>query len=349
MKLLIDLADRGVLPDALIRLGIRMLDKKRLKDENPGSLEKAINRKMGFIKAMRKSPVALSTHKPNEQHYEIPPEFFLKVLGKRLKYSCCRWTEDMSNLEEAEDAMLRLTSQRACLENGMKILDLGCGWGSLSFWIAEKYPDSQIVAVSNSVPQGDFIRSKARALNLSNIRVVTANMNHFSPGGRFDRVFSIEMFEHMRNWAELLSRIAGWLEDDGKFFMHIFVHRSLPYLFETGGEHDWMGRHFFTGGMMPSDDLLLYFQDDLVLEKHWRVNGRHYSRTTEAWLQRMDERKKEIMPVMAGTYGEKMAGIWFQRWRIFFMACSELFAASRGEQWLVGHYLMRKRKSSAGS
>jgi cyclopropane-fatty-acyl-phospholipid synthase len=345
MKLLIDLADRGMLPDSLIRLGIRMLNRKRLKGENPGSLEKAMSRKMAFIEAMRNSPIALSTRKPNEQHYEIPPEFFLKILGKRLKYSCCYWTKDVSDIDEAEEVMLRLTCQRARLENGMNILDLGCGWGSLSIWIAEKYPDSQIVAVSNSALQGDFIKSKARALKISNIEVVTADMNHFNPRNQFDRVISIEMFEHMRNWAELLFRIAGWLKEDGRFFMHIFVHRSLPYLFETGGEHNWMGRHFFTGGMMPSDDLPLYFQKDLILEKHWHINGKHYTRTTEAWLQRMDSQKKEILPVMARTYGKDRALIWFQRWRIFFMACSELFSAAKGEQWLVAHYLMIKGRN----
>ncbi len=343
MKLPLHWAERGVLPDRFIRFGIRLLNRKRLRDERPESFEAAADAKMKFVALLRKNPVALATDRANEQHYELPPEFFEKVLGRRLKYSGCYWPPGVTDLDGAEESMLHLTCRRAQVDDGMRILELGCGWGSLSLWIARKYPAAQVIAVSNSRPQGDFIRARAEAMKLANLQVLTADMNHFQAEGSFDRVLSIEMFEHMRNWGELLRRVAGWLRDDGKFFMHVFVHRSLPYLFETRGEHDWMGRYFFTGGMMPSDDLVLYFQDDLVLENHWRVNGTHYEKTAEAWLQKLDEQRDAILPILAQAYGEARALLWFQRWRIFFMACAELFATHGGEEWLVAHYLMRKR------
>ncbi len=343
MKLHLQWADGGLLPDRLIRWGIRLLNQKRLRDENPGSLEAAARAKIDFVHMLQESPVALATKLANEQHYELPPQFFQKILGKRLKYSGCLWPPGVKDLEGAEEAMLSLTCRRAQLEDGMRVLDLGCGWGSLSIWIAEKYPASQIVAVSNSRLQGDFIRSRARELGFSNIETITADMNHFQAHGPFNRVMSIEMFEHMRNWEKLLGRVAGWLEEKGKFFMHVFVHQTIPYLFEPKGDHDWMARHFFTGGMMPSHDLALYFQRDLVLENHWLVNGSHYEKTAEAWLRRLDQQRKEILTLFTKVYGEKERAIWLQRWRIFFMACSELFGARHGEEWLVAHHLMRKR------
>jgi cyclopropane-fatty-acyl-phospholipid synthase len=341
---LVDLSDRGILPDKLIRFGIRRLDKKRLQAEKRKSMEDQGKALFEFIDNMRNSPIAIQPHKPNEQHYEIPPAFFQKVLGKHLKYSGCYWPEGVNNLDDAEAQMLELTSKRAQLENGMQILELGCGWGSLTLWMAEHFPESQVVAVSNSRPQADFINTRRVERGLDNVSVITEDINHFSIDRQFDRVVSVEMFEHMRNWPRLLQNISYWLKAEGKLFIHIFCHRRFPYTYDGDEEDNWMGKYFFSGGVMPSYKLLFYFQHHLMVENHWHINGMHYSKTAEAWLEKLDQNRNQILPIMQDVYGPKDAERWLQRWRIFFMACAELWGYCNGREWLVAHYLLNKRR-----
>ena len=344
MMTLTDLSDRGILPDKLIRFGIRRLDKKRLQAERSKSIRDQGKALIEFIDIMRKSPVAVLPQKPNEQHYEIPPAFFQNVLGKHLKYSGCYWPEGVNSLDDAEARMLELTSKRAQLEDGMEILELGSGWGSLTLWMAEQYPNSRVVTVSNSRPQADFINSRCAERNLSNVTAITADMNHFSIDRQFDRVVSVEMFEHMRNWPLLLQNISRWLKPVGKLFIHIFCHRKYAYTYDGNGDNNWMGKYFFSGGVMPSYKLLFYFQHHLMVERHWHVNGMHYSKTAEAWLEKLDQNREQILPIMQDIYGPKDAERWLQRWRIFFMACAELWGYRNGQEWLVAHYLLTKRR-----
>lgn len=346
MNGLISAMERGLLPDALIRRGIRQLLRVRLAAEGGGDVEARGQRQRDFLEQLRGGPLALAVDAANRQHYELPPEFFVQVLGPRRKYSCCLFPAGNDDLAAAEDAMLRLTCQRAALADGMAILELGCGWGSLTLWMAEHYPHARITALSNSAPQREFIENVCRERGFANVRVITADINEFSSEETFDRIVSVEMFEHMRNYPELLRRIAGWLKDDGRLFVHIFCHRELAYFFETAGADDWMGRYFFTGGIMPSDHLLYYCNQDLRVEEHWRVNGRHYQKTCEHWLRRQDARREQILPILSGVYGLD-AAIWFRRWRVFFMACAELFGFNGGNEWFVSHYLLGKQGRGA--
>ncbi len=339
----IEAAERGWVPDSLIRWLIRRLCGRRARQGDRGNCEANRESLRDFIQQLRHSPIALVPEKANQQHYEVPAEFFQQVLGPHGKYSCCLWTDASRSLGEAESAALAETCQRADLRDGQDILELGCGWGSLTLWMAEHYPHSRITAVSNSASQRASICAAAQQRGLDNVGVITADMNEFHPPGQFDRVVSVEMFEHMRNYEQLLQRISGWLKPRGKLFIHIFSHRELAYPFECDGEDDWMARHFFTGGIMPNEELLLHFQRDLHLVDQWRWSGKHYEKTSNAWLANLDARRSQVLPILAGVYGEREAIRWFHRWRLFFLACAELFGYRHGEDWGVSHYLFQQR------
>ncbi len=347
MKTAIRLVEKGLVPDRLVRQGIRRLLSERLREQREEfgpDREAAIERWVG---AMRAAPVAPVPEKANEQHYELPPRFFELVLGRHLKYSSAFYASAETTLDEAEADMLRLTCERAALASGQRVLELGCGWGSLTLWMAEHYPGSEILAVSNSAPQREFILGRAAERGLKNLDVITCDMNVFHTEERFDRVVSVEMFEHMRNWEDLLGRVAGWLRADGRMFMHVFAHRSYAYPFEVRGESDWMSRFFFTGGMMPSHDLLDRIEVPFEVEERWAVSGEHDARTSEHWLQNMDAARDEIMGLFRETYGHDDAERWFQRWRVFFLSCAELFGYEGGGEWLVSHNRLKLSKGSA--
>jgi len=340
---LIDLAEAGKIPDVLIRFGIRQLCSARLRQEAYKDPEAQQQRFQTLIEQLRESSIAIETDAANEQHYEVPTEFYLASLGKRLKYSCAYYPTKNSTLDQAEEAMLALYGERAQLAQGQAILELGSGWGSLTLWMAEHFPTSKITAISNSSTQKKYIDQQCELKGFDNVQVITADINELElQAEQFDRVVSIEMFEHMRNYQSLLERISTWMRPGGKLFVHIFVHRFLMYPFEVRGQQDWMSKYFFTGGLMPSADTLLHFQDHLNLQQRWLVNGQHYQKTCNHWLTKTDQNRDEILRAFELSYPADQAQLWFQRWRMFYMACAELFGMQSGTQWMVAHYLFVK-------
>jgi cyclopropane-fatty-acyl-phospholipid synthase len=337
--LAIRLAEGGALPDAAIRVGIRRLLRERAASLAVGGVEAQQEREQVFVERLRQAPLAVEQRAANAQHYEVPTDFFGLCLGPQRKYSSC-WFAPGASLAEAEEAALAATAARARLADGQRILELGCGWGSLSLWMAARFPRARITAVSNSASQRAHITAEAARRGLGNLEVITADLAGFDPGRRFDRVVSVECFEHLRNWSELFRRISTWLEPGGELFFHVFTHRTSSYLFQTDGEDDWMGRHFFTGGMMPADSLPLRLQDDLRLAAHWRWEGTHYARTARGWLENLDRNRGAARGILAQARPGEDPGVLVQRWRMFFLACEELWAYDRGQEWLVSHYRM---------
>lgn len=347
MRIAESLLERNASPDWVTRIGIRKLLAERLAGESGTSVEDEMRHKMSMIEGLKTQQIAINQEKANEQHYELPTEFFLYTLGKWRKYSSCYYESADATLDAAEESMLRLYCQRAGLKDGMTVLDLGCGWGSLSLYIAQNYPDCKITGLSNSWTQRQYIESQARERGYKNVSIVTGDINKLdrlegSPNS-FDLIMSIEMFEHMKNYGVLLEKISRWMKKNSKLFIHIFCHNKYVYNFETEGSSNWMGRYFFTGGTMMSDDTLCYFQDHLKIVDRWRVDGRHYAQTSEHWLQNFDRNIDKIRPILRATYGASEATKWEAYWRTFYLSVAELFGYNGGQEWYVAHYLLEKR------
>jgi len=333
---------KAPIPDSILRFGIKHLIGQKKKEVDNGFSKDSEKQLRHYANQLKGMPIAVQTQDANEQHYEVPYEFYLLVLGKHLKYSCCSW-DNAQTLDEAEAEMLETYLKRADIQDGQDVLDLGCGWGSFTLYAAAKFPKTKFTALSNSSSQKEYIMGQAKKRGLLNVNVITANIvNYEHEEKAFDRVVSIEMMEHMKNYQKLFNKISHWLRDDGKMFVHIFVNKKGAYPYEVKDSTDWMSKYFFSGGMMPADQLFYNFQDDLKIENQWQVNGQHYEKTSRAWLDKMDSSKEEILKIFEKTYGKGEGLKWLRYWRVFFMACEELFAYDQGREWYVSHYLLKK-------
>ena len=332
------LAERGWIPDFLLRIAVKFISKARIKKSS------SFSEKLDVISSLRDGPIAELTPFANKQHYEVPPAFFEKVLGSKLKYSCSLFSDNQKSLNDAETEMLKTYIERANIRSKQEILDLGCGWGSFSLYAAQKFSNCNFTAVSNSDEQINFIKSEIQELGLTNLLALKQDINQLNLNKKFDRIVSIEMFEHMRNYKNLLQRLSNLMTDDGLLFVHIFCHRQSAYFYEIKNQWDWMTKYFFTGGIMPSKDIFEFFDEDLTVAESWEINGKHYSKTSKSWLKNIDKNSKIVKQILNQHYDEK--NIWFNRWRIFFLACEEFFKINDGKEWFVSHYLLEKKNKA---
>ncbi|CAL0319086.1 unnamed protein product [Lupinus luteus] len=342
-KLMLASLERNLLPDPIIRRITRLLLASRLRSCAKPSSQLQLDDFIQFVHSLQEMPIAIDTDKAKSQHYELPTSFFKLVLGENLKYSSCYFSSPSKTLEEAEEAMLELYCERSKLKDGHTVLDIGCGWGSLPLYIAKKYSNSRVTGICNSTTQKAYIEERIRDLQLQNLDIIVADIRTFEMERSFDRIISIEMFEHMKNYGELLKKISKWMKEDSLLFVQYFCHKVFAYHFEDKDDDDWITRYFFTGGTMPSANLLLYFQGDVTVVNHWLVNGKHYAQTSEEWLKRMDKNITSIKPIMESTYGKDSATKWTVYWRTFFIAVAELFGYNDGEEWMVAHFLFKKK------
>lgn len=336
-----DLIATGIIPEWLIRIGIRRMLKQKLAALKSDDRDLLRQRTRHFAEQLKSYPIAIETDSANTQHYEVPADFFKLILGPNMKYSCCFY-EDGDTLEVAELRMLELSCQRADIKDGQRILDLGCGWGSFAIYAATNYPNSRITAVSNSHSQRQFIEWRAKEQGLSNIQVITSDINHLQlPANSFDRIVSVEMFEHAKNYQRLLENVSCWLKDDGKLFVHIFSHVLHQYHYGENAD-DWLARYFFSGGTMPSHELLFAFDNHMQVSQSWQLSGKHYKKTAEDWLENMRSNRPDLIDVIARTYGADQAKRWWIYWRLFFLSCAELWGYNDGAEWIISHYRFEK-------